>query len=578
MQKTQNDTLLFSLLALTVIAFSPTFFNDFVAFDDPLLITQNPIVRTFSMEHVMEAFTTFDPELYIPLPILSYQIEYLLFGANPLAYHTTNLLLHLLCIALLFFLMDALFKKRSITLLVTLLFALHPINVEAVAWAAGRKDLLAAAFALATCLSYGRWHQTKERTWFFLALGFFACGLLSKVTIIGLPFILLLIESLQGASLKSLQEWKRLLPFFGLSLIFLTIALFGKSDAWALESLSLTRHIAFAGIGLFFPLTKLFFWSPTFSVVYPVQDIALLPILIIALCAIALVVFSVARSTQTMRRTLLFGVILYAVMLLPSLGNLVKAGEAYAGSDRYVYLASIGIFLLCALALDHFFKKEKSIDAIVIGMGIILVPLTAFQVSLWSNTRTLFEHALTVAPHSAVTHLILGGECLTKKDNACALQEYKQANVLLPNAKTFSALASVHEEMLDDSGAGELYTQALEMDPTYGRAFLGLGMIAYRQKNTDAEIDFLQKALRWTSDRVSLDDRVFIHTNLAAAYAQKGNLEQEIAHERAAIVLDPLFAPAHYNLAAALDEAGQHEDAQKERQKAYSLDPSLQQP
>lgn len=562
-----------ALLILALVAYSHTVKNQFVALDDPLLITENPIVRTFSLEHVVDAFTTFDPELYIPLPLVSYQIEYLFFGANPLVVHLDNLLLHLLCIVLVYVLIQRLFQKHFMTLIVTALFALHPINVETVAWAAGRKDLLTALFALATCVTYQERHW-RPKLCHSLAPFLFLLGLLSKVTIVGLPFILFAIDLLHGESIHSKKMWQRLLPFFGLSLIFLVIALYGKSDAWGLQQLSFFAHLHSVLVGAFFPLSKLLFWPPAFTTLYPLADTSTTLVLILGVITSSLIVFTYKQS-PALRPQLLLSLAFYFIFLAPSLVNLVKASAVYAGSDRYAYLPGIGIFLLFAFLMESFLKSSISRRMVLPLLVVFLMPLTFLQVGIWSSSRTLFAHAIAVSPHSAAAHLGMGNVCFDEQLWQCALGEYRQAHSLVPSAKTATAIGNVFLHMEDMSKAEAAYREALRIDSTYGDAYLGLSMIALQEGNIQNEITFLTQALQWTSDRVSFENRVIMHANLATAYGVTGDHDQEIAENRAALTLDPTFAPAHYNLSLALEELGEHEEAQKELQTAYSLDPSL---
>lgn len=552
------------LVAFAVLAYVRVLGNGFVALDDPLLITENPIVRTFSMQNVAQAFTSFDPELYVPLTVLTYQLEYAFAGAEPALYHLTNLLLHVASVLLLFLLFARLIGKQDIALAVSVLFALHPINVETVAWAAARKDLLSGVCFLCAWLSYLHWRQDGGRRLYVVSLMVFALGLLSKVTILGLPIVLLVMEWMRGKKL----DWKPLLPFFALSFFFLFIAVIGKADAWGIENVPLADRLSQMLIGLVFPLFKIL-WPLQLSVVYPLQDISL-PAVAIAACVTA------AGLALIHRRTAVLALTLYTVTLLPSLVNLTKAGETYAGSDRYAYLAAIGVFLVAVLALERFAKTRQTFIAVTGIIAASCALMTISQVAVWANTETLFAHALRIAPSSSVAHLSLGGVCLERRETACAIAEYQQAIAVLPGAKQHTALASAYLEAGDVEKAEAAYQRALEIDPDYGNAYAGLGAIAGRRDDAAAQIAHLEKAVALTSDRISFRQRVLMYNDLAVAYAKQGKHEQEMAQYRAAIELDPLFAPAYYNLAVALREQGKSEEADAMMREALRLQPELE--
>jgi len=154
----QKPRALFIVLLVTLVVFLPSLFGEFLAFDDELLILDNPTVHGLSFSNIAEAFTTYDPELYIPLTLLTHQIEWSLVQDSPFLYHVTNLLLHLLSVSIVFFIVCTLLTKR-IAMICALIFAIHPLQVESVAWVSGRKDLLSSVFFLASIWSYTEWKE-----------------------------------------------------------------------------------------------------------------------------------------------------------------------------------------------------------------------------------------------------------------------------------------------------------------------------------------------------------------------------------------------------------------------------------
>lgn len=219
------------------LAFGRSLTQDFAAIDDGFLIALNPIVHGFDAAHMKLAFTTFDPELYIPATIVSFQANWLMGGGSPLPFHATNIVLHGINAVLVGLLFLRWTKNQSIALVGAALFAVHPLHTEAVAWAAGRKDLLCTMFFLLSYLSFRQSAECRKTVFQLIALGFFLLALLSKVLAATLPILFLLDLLLLQKKQPVRRRMFTLLPFFILSATFLFIATFGKEQILASESL-----------------------------------------------------------------------------------------------------------------------------------------------------------------------------------------------------------------------------------------------------------------------------------------------------------------------------------------------------
>ncbi|MCK5016777.1 MAG: glycosyltransferase family 39 protein, partial [Candidatus Peribacteraceae bacterium] len=149
------------VIILPLFLYFPSLSGEFLAFDDELLVLDNATVHGLNFSNVTEAFTTYDPELYVPLTLLTYQIEWSLVQDNPLLYHITNLLIHILSSLFVYLILKKFFTEK-IAVICALIFALHPIQVEAVAWISGRKDLLASMFFLASTYTYLKWKDEDK--------------------------------------------------------------------------------------------------------------------------------------------------------------------------------------------------------------------------------------------------------------------------------------------------------------------------------------------------------------------------------------------------------------------------------
>ena len=264
-------TLLLGILALTAAVYLPGVFrNAFVTLDDTLLITKNIAVQGLTLEHLRMIFTTYDPELYVPLTLLSYQIEYTIAGLHPALFHLTNLLLHLSSVALVFGVITLISERFTddekqqnvLAAFVALLFALHPLQTEAVTWAAARKDTLSATLTLLSLWSFLTYRKRDAAEWYVASIVFFALALLSKVSVLLMPLVLIALDLLSARS--TAKRLKEMMPLLGLSLLFGIIALFGKAEH--VRELPVFEHVLISVKSIGFYIAK--FWLPLGLTVY----------------------------------------------------------------------------------------------------------------------------------------------------------------------------------------------------------------------------------------------------------------------------------------------------------------------
>jgi len=251
------------------LVYGRSLWQGFAAIDDGFLIVNNPIVHGFDFWHIKLAFTTFDPELYIPATLMTFQLNWLMGGGTPFWFHFTNLLIQSINALLVAALLFSLSRRKGIAFVGAILFAIHPINTEAVVWAAGRKDLLCIFFLLIAYLAYRKYSSDRKVLYFILAISAFVLSLLAKAQAAILPAILVLDMILIQKRNDAKKMAAELLPFLALSVLFLWIASFGKEQI--LASSSLYETFVMAQKSAAFYLLKLIFPSGL-TVIYPYQD------------------------------------------------------------------------------------------------------------------------------------------------------------------------------------------------------------------------------------------------------------------------------------------------------------------
>jgi tetratricopeptide (TPR) repeat protein len=562
------------IVLLACALYLPFVSHPFIALDDGPLIIENPAVKAITGETLRAIFTSYDPELYIPLTFLSYQLNYALAGLQPWIYHVSNLLLHIGSALLVLGIVTKLSGSLATGALTALLFTSHPIQTEAVLWASARKDTLSSFFFLLAMWLYLRPESARPQRVALVALAFLL-GLLAKVSVITFPFVLLLIDWYQGKRIDRRTLLGKI-PYFLLVLLFGIIAFYGKretlSDAGPLVTLLLAlKGVVYALGKVFIPLQFSVFYPQVTPVTLSTLEFLVPLFSILALAGFTAWVFFV-RSQHPLLRLAAFSASWYVLTVLPNATNIMKSGLFFFSSDRSVYLAAIGIFFLVARI------AQRTRMAVLVSAVLLftLAPLTALQAHTWKSSEALFRHATTLYPSCAICWNSLG-------------------HVL-------------HTEQGRSEEALVMFREAYRLEPTFIRSITNIGNVEHILGNSDAAIDAFQKAIAIVEQRGArgLDDLTpyyylgeieeslghdaaalshFIRAteiggrfgepffNLGIQYHKRGRTEEAVIAYRAALERDPLYIPAHYHLAALYAERGKLDAAIPELQEVLRLDP-----
>ncbi len=549
--------------------------NGFVRWDDGLLILENPIVHTISPWSIWKAFTTYDPELYIPVTFLSYQLDWKIGGGAPWPFHITSLLLHLGS-AWLIAIIGFFFSRRWWAgVLVGLLFLVHPLNTEAVAWASGRKDVLSTLFWLLALLWYLRARDGDDRKYSW-SVGAFALGLMSKATVIGLPVALLLIDWVRGRKLDRAALMDKA-PYLGLSLIFGIVAIFGKEEIT--RSSTLLEKITMAGKSIAFYVQQLI-WPHGLSPLYPYRDAITLGspdfwlpwLVVLAITAACFAALKWSRLPLTGWAMFLLGV-------GPTLINFAKGGEIYFASDRYAYLGLIGLLFVLASGLARAVPGDED-DPLpqgrarftLTGVGLALVAVLSGcamqQAQVWANTKSLFTQVITYYSAAGdVAHTNIGVELSLSGDNASAIPEFEKAIAIRETAKPWGALGDIARRERRFADAHNAFAKALALEPKNPEAHLGLALLLHDEGHyAESEAAF--------KEGLSIDpDSVPGLVNYASLLLKQGRAQEMVAPLKRAVAINPGQAAAWYNLGVAYGALGQLEDAADAYKASLKLDP-----
>ena len=500
---------------ITFVAFLPALGNGFVAWDDDRNFLDNPHYRGLGPAQLAWMVSHLDAH-YVPLTGLTLGLDYVLWGMNPAGYHLTSLVLHAANAVLVYavarrLIAAALPGVSSIALalgsaVAALLFAVHPLRVESVAWATERRDVLCGLFYLLTVLAYLRYCASASRRWYRLSLAFLAAALLSKAMAVTLPVILLLLDAYPLRR----RAWREKLPFFALSLAAGAIALVAQRAAGATSTVTFLgplERVAIAGYSLAFYLWKTLVprhLSPIYELPARVDAFAS-SYVASALAVLALSVLAIALRRRWPAFTVVWAS--YVVTVLPVSG-LVQVGPQIA-ADRYTYLALLGVAILAGGAFVLVWRALEGRRAAalvarwaaapVLGCGalalvIALAVLTIKQTQVWRNSETLWTHALSVGP-SAIAHAKLG---------------------------------VVRDEQGRPEEAIAHYRQALRIHPDMPDAYNDWGIALARQGRWLEAIEQYENALKLAPGSVEA------HANLAQALERVGRAAEAAEHTRAA--------------------------------------------
>ena len=529
------------LLGITFVLYSGSVGNGFVNLDDPLLVTENPIVMHPSLQSVKLAFTSYDPELYIPATFLSYQAEAWTLGLRSWHFHLMNILLHLACVTLAYSIALKLTENRRIALLAATLLALHPLGGEAVLWISARKDLLAAFFFLA---SWRLWLESVNgnRAPYAMSLAAFVLALLSKVSAVTLPLVLLLsLWHLHKPVGK--KELRSLAPFLALSAVFGIVALFGKTTVLGTENALTFAVMALRSTAFYLRL-----------IAVPVGQSAVHPLLgdtpgsatLLVLLSAALILFIslLAWNQRTSRRIVMTGWLLYIVTLAPTFLHYTRGGaDIILGSERYAYIPSFGIFLVAAAAAVRLYDHPAITRPTRNFLALSLVCLFLLYGYLTSGRIAIFRNSVTFND-DIINHYF-----------AYSIAHYNLALALEADRKPQNA---------DDE-----YAQSMALNPTYVNAAINRGILYMNEGRTNDALAMFRFAIAERPDYFKG------YYNLAVAYMKVGRFDDAAPELEKTVELFPDFPLAHRDLATVYGKQKRFREAMDQYAILADLDPSF---
>ena len=531
------------IAAFTFVIFLPSVNNEFITLDDPAYVLENDLIKELSVESIREIFTTPVVGNYHPLTILTYALEYAVFGSKPFIYHLDNLLLHILNTFLVFWFIFGISKNAIVAGITSLLFGIHPMHVESVAWVSERKDLLYACFYLAALVFYTRYTQIKKTKFLICALIFFLFSLLSKAMAVTLPLVFFLIDYLQKRNISG-RSFLEKVPFLLLSITFGIVAIFAQRTAVSIGSdinHSILDKLIFASHSLSIYIVKAFApYKLASFYAYPIKSDGFYPMIyyispVIILCFGALVFWS-----KKLGREIIFGSLFMLVTIILVL-QILPVGAAQM-AERYTYLPYIGIFFITGFVLNYFrlmithhtsFRLIYYISLISLSVFVIYLSATTWnRTQVWKNSLVFWTDLVVKYPDQPGAY------------DARGIEYYKAGNLT----------AAITD-----------FDRALELHPGYWESYINRGLIRYENGEIELALADMLETLRYNPS----SSRAYFY--IGSIHYTKGDFLQCLQDFSNCIQYNSTFAVAYYNRSLTYEALRQWSNAYQDAEKAKSL-------
>jgi protein O-mannosyl-transferase len=568
------------LVLATILAYQPVWHAGFI-WDDDKYVTQNPmLIATGGLRQIW--FSAHLQSQYFPLVFTTLRFEHSIWGLNPLGYHLVNVLLHATNALLLWHLLRRLAVPAA--WLAAALWALHPVQVESVAWVTELKNVQSTLFYLSALLAWVKFIGNPAKpalAFYWLALLFYALALLSKTTACTLPAILMLILWWKRETIG----WRRILqilPFLLMGLAMGMLSVWWEKHLGDYEdpdtgvSLGLVERLLIATRAVWFYAAKIF-WPLNLTFSYPRWEIdprSALQYLGLAGCLA--VAGGLWWSRRIVGRGVAAGVIFFAAVLSPLLGFIPLYTFRFSFvADHYQYLGSAGLIVLTAVGITMAFSfmEKRGLLLKPAGYGallLILGVLTWRQCQMYSDVETLWRTTIDRNPSSWLARINLGDALLAQGQISEAIREFQEAIRLKPDyARAHYNLGNAFSNHGQISEAISEFHEALRLEPGYVAAHINLGNALLNQGQINEAIGEFQEAIRLQPDYGRA------HYNLGNALLKHGQVNEAIGEFQEAIRLEPDYAVTRINLGNALLNQGRINEAAREFQEAVRLQPDF---
>lgn len=557
-----------TICVVTVLfLYFPVLSYDILNWDDPKYITENPYIKTLSWVDLKHYFTDIYFLMYLPLTMLSYNIDYQISGFSGEMFHFTSLFLHILNTVLVFYAFSVFFKQLNnknsfgYSLFIALMFGLHAVHIESVAWLAERKDVLYTFFYFIAFIFYLYYIKKQNQKFLWLSVVFFLFSLVSKAQAMTFSLVLLGVDYVFGRNLLSKKVILEKIPFFVLSIIFGLIAILATRSEGVenVDQYPFYERIIYASYAYIMYIAKILL-PINLSAIYPFPDkiynglptyFWIYPVLI---CGIIASFFYLVKKHKLFAYGLwFFTVSIIIVLQVFSYHNVLMA-------DRYTYVSAIGIFVLMVVLFDLLISKIPKIKPLVLVFAFLYVGVQAViakeRLPVWKNNFNLWTDVIEKHDNVATAFYNRGIAYFNDKKYNKAISDFK--NVILldtTSSGAYFSIANAYSELNDLNTAMTNYDKAIKKDSTDAKYYSNRGIALAKLGKVNLAVSDFNKSIQLEPEN-------------ATAYSNRGNsrfmlkdVEGAIADYAKAIELQDDYVDPIFNRGSAFLQIGKYNEA-----------------
>lgn len=552
----------FKIAFLIVVAISLVFWQSFgfafLDYGDSAALTDNPVVQSgWTTIGLRYAFASLDTGAWQPVAWLSHMTDFAVLGIDAGSHHFVNVLVHVLNSLLLFGLLVAFTGARWRSGLVALLFAVHPLQVESVAWLSERRTLLGGFFSLAGAWAWLRSHDNKRCYWWSIVS--FALAVMSNAAVAPMALIFVLLDRWPG---RRAPRWSAAIPLFAVGAGGLTVWFWSLTQSGGTTPIPLGARVAnaAASIGEYLGTVA---WPVNLAAFYPARMVVPVPLIAAGLGVLVLFT-ALALWQRTQRPYLLTGWLWFLLLLVPVLG-IVPMG-ALSRADRFMYLPLAGVLVGVVWGVHSIAAKWEQSLAMpaVAGLAVLLCTWASWaQTSYWRGDIVLFEHALKVTGDAnRVAHSQIGSALVRLNQVEYALSHLQKAIELDPQfAPSYRQLAEALYKREMNRGSLDMLNKAIALDPGSARSYADRGRVLRALDRLDEAYDSFEQGLKMGLD---LNVRMDAYFNQGMIRSKQTRYPEAIERFQQALELDPYFYLARKNLAFTYLRAEKYFEAERE--------------
>ncbi|MFK7903896.1 MAG: tetratricopeptide repeat protein [Chitinophagales bacterium] len=562
------------VVAFTLMVFLPSLQNDFVNWDDPDYILENDYIQEISKENIVHIATRPVAYNYHPLTMYSLMLDYSIWGKNAFGYHLMNLIIHLLNTLLIFYFAYLLSRGRvEIALITALLFGIHPMHVESVAWISERKDVLYVFFMTGSFIAYLKYLRKQNWSYYGVAIVLAALSMFSKPAAVVIPLLLICIDFYLKRKVRPKALMDKI-PFFVLALIFGLMTIEAQTTGGGLvgKNFTIFQRISFVGYGFVMYLVKLI--APfNLAAFYPypisrAQDT--LPFIFNIMPLVALLIAAIVAWTMKYTRLIVFAFAFYFFNIALVL-QFVSVGKAII-ADRYTYMAYTGLFFAIAYYFHQFYHQNRAYQKpLQAGLGLVMFifgVLSFQQTKVWENGETKWGNVIEKYPNSMV-YTTRGDFYMNSKQFDKAFEDFTQAIALNPNEYDAHNLrGNIHRQEKRYTEAIADYRKALEIQPRTASAMLNLGNTYFETNKNDQAFKLYTTIIKGEPDNINA------LSNRGAIYFRQQKYDKALADLSKAISIDDDYFDAYMNRGVVYSVTNQFDKAIKDYNKCLTTQPN----